>query len=150
MDDDGWAELLPPEWEILDPDDPLVRTFAQGDERVFPPFDVRDWWEHPGEEGPTTPTGVTGVRRQLILTSERVLVVSNGTTERTVAIASIGGSRLMGSSEWPIEESEAAVLVHSGGPQGSVWGCWSASRDEASRLMSIIFWFANGGRSPFG
>jgi hypothetical protein len=127
MDDDGWAELLPPEWEILDPDDPLVRTYAQlvrtyaqGDERVSPPFDVRDWWEHPGEEGPTTPTGVTGVRRQLILTSERVLVVSNGSFERTVEIHSIGESRLLKSSEWPIEDSEAAVLVHTGGPDHGV------------------------------
>jgi hypothetical protein len=150
MGDDGWAELLPPDWEVLDTDDPLARTFAQGNERVFPPFDVRDWWEHPGEQGPTTPSGLTGVPRQLIVTTERVLVVADGTVERTVAIASIGGSRTMKSSEWPIDKADRAVVVHSGRAQGSVWGCWSTSKDEAGRLMGIIFWFANGGRSPFG
>ena len=149
MSDDGWMELFPPDWEVLDPDDPLARTFGDGVERVFPPFEVRDWWEHPGEEGPTTPSGVTGVPRQLIVTTERVLVVRDGTIERTVAIASIGGSRTMKPSEWPIAETEEAVLVHSGGPEGTVWGCWSTEADEAGRLMGIIFWFANRG-GPFG
>jgi hypothetical protein len=147
MDDEsGWMRLVPPEREFLATDDPLVRDLAAGDERVFPPFAVRDWWEHPGEQGPTTDRGLVGAPRQLVVTTERCLVVSEGSIERSVAMASIGGSRLMKPSERPLEESEAAVLVHSGGPEPQV--CWSASADEAKRLMAIIFEVAGTG-GPF-
>lgn len=79
----------------LAPDDPLVRAVAQPEERVLPPLEVLDWWEHPGEEGRTTPTGLIAVPRQLVLTTQRILVLRNGAVERSVALESIGGAEII-------------------------------------------------------
>jgi hypothetical protein len=107
-------------------------------------MEVLDWWEHPGEEGRTTPTGFVGVPRQLVVTTQRILVLQDGSVERSVRMATIGGAQLMGPSEWPLEDSERAVLVHSGGDKPTVWGCWSMAAEEADILMSDIFFFAHG------
>ena len=113
----------------LAPDDPLVKAVAQrrnllrrgqSEERVLPPLDVLDWWEHPGEEGRTTPTGLVGVPRQLVVTTKRVLVLRDGSVDRR------------------------AVLVHSGGENPTVWGCWSMATEEAERLMGDIFQLSHG------
>jgi hypothetical protein len=89
-------------------DHALVRALAEPDERILPPLDVVDWWEHPGEEGRTTSTGLVGVGRQLAVTTQRLLVLRDGTIERSVALASIGGARLLGPTDFPIEDSERA------------------------------------------
>ena len=128
----------------LAPDDPLVRAVAKRKERVLPPLEVLDWWDHPGEEGRTTPTGFVGVPRQLVVTTQRVLVLRDGSVERRVAMASIGGAQIMGPSEWPLEDSERAVLVHSGGKKPTVWGCWSMATEEADVLMGDIFKLSHG------
>ncbi len=47
-------------------------------------------------------------------------------------------------SDWPLEDPERAVLVHSGGKKPKVWGCWSLATEEAARLMSDIFFFTHG------
>jgi hypothetical protein len=107
-------------------------------------MDVLDWWEHPGEEGRTTPTGLVGVPRQLVVTTQRILVLRDGSVERSVAMKSIGGAEIKEPSEWPLEDSERAVLVHSGGNKPTVWGCWSLAAEEADRLMSDIFQLAHG------
>ena len=92
---------------------------------MLPPLDVVDWWEHPAEEGRTSPTGVVGVPRQLAVTTQRLLVLRDGTIERSVALASIGGAQLLGPSDFPLEDSERAVLVRSEGeePQDTLEGC---------------------------
>jgi hypothetical protein len=117
----------------------LVRALAEPDERMLPPLDVVDWWEHPGEEGRITPSGLVGVPRQLIVTTQRLLVLRDGTIERSVALASIGGGQVLGPSEFPLEDSERAVLVRSGGEEPAVWGCWSTAEAGAHRLMDDIF-----------
>ncbi len=124
-------------------DHALVRSLAEPDERILPPLDVVDWWEHPGEEGRTTSSGLVGVGRQLAVTTQRLLVLRDGTIERSVALASIGGAQLLGPSDFPLEDSERAVLVRSGGEQPSVWGCWSTAKAEADRLMGDIFSLAH-------
>lgn len=129
---------------FLSPDDPLARVVAQPHERVLPPLDVLDWWEHPGEKGRTTATGLVGVPRQLVVTTQRVLVLRDAAVERSVVMASIGGARIMESSELPLEHSERAVLVNSGGEEPVVWGCWSTATEEAKRLMDDIFELAHG------
>jgi len=63
-------------------------------------------------------------------------------------MASIGGAQIMGPSEWPLEDSERAVLVKSHGEHPTVWGCWSTATDEANRLMNDIFFLAHG--EPLG
>ena len=107
-------------------------------------MDVLDWWEHPGEEGRTLPSGVVGVPRQLVVTTKRILVLRDGSVERSVAMASIGGAQIKEPSEWPLEDSERAVLVHSGGEQPTVWGCWSMATEEAELLMGDIFELSHG------
>ena len=132
------------EERFLSADDPLARVVAQPHERVLPPLDVLDWWEHPGEEGRTTATGLVGVPRQLVVTTQRVLVLRDGAVERSIAMASIGGARIMEPPDLPLENSERAVLVNSGGEQPTAWGCWSAATEEADRLMADIFQLAHG------
>ena len=137
----------------LAPDDPLVRAvkprnplrrWRKSQERVLPPLEVLDWWEHPGEEGRTTPTGFVAVPRQLVVTTKRILVLRDGSVERSVAMASIGGAQMKQPSEWPLEDSERAVLVHSGGKKPTVWGCWSMATAEAELLMGDIFQLSHG------
>ena len=137
---------------FLAPDDPLVRAISKrrnplrrgrSEERVLPPLEVLDWWEHPGEEGRTTPTGLVAVPRQLVITTQRILVLRDGSVERSVAMAWIGGAAIKDPSELPLEDSERAVLVHSGGEQPDVWGCWSMATEEAHGLMSDIFQLAH-------
>jgi hypothetical protein len=130
---------------FLAPDDPLVRAIARPEERVLPPLNVLDWWEHRGEDGRTTRTGLVGVPRQLVVTTRRVLVLREGSIERSVALASIGGAEVMGPPELPLQDSERAVLVKSRDEQPVVWGCWSTGTGEAQRLMDDIFVLANGG-----
>ena len=129
-------------------DHALVRALAEPDERMLPPLDVVDWWEHPGEEGRTSTTGVVGVPRQLVVTTHRLLVLREGTIERKVAMASIGGAKVLGPSDFPLEDSERAVLVRSprgsGGEEPVVWGCWSTAKADAARLSGDIFQLANG------
>jgi len=141
----GGAIAISHDERFLSRDDPLVRVVAQPDERVLPPLDVLDWWEHPDEEGKTTATGLVGVPRQLVVTTQRVLVMRDGAVERSIAMASIGGAKTMGPSDLPLEDSERAVLVDSGGENAVVWGCWSAATEEARRLMGDIFALAHGG-----
>jgi hypothetical protein len=125
-------------------DHALARALAESEERMLPPLDVVDWWEHPGEEGRTSPTGVVGVPRQLAVTTQRLLVLRDGTIERSVALASIGGAELLGPSDFPLEDSERAVLVRSGGEEPVAWGCWSTEKADADRLMGDIFSLAHG------
>jgi hypothetical protein len=125
-------------------DHALIRNLAGPDERMLPPLDVVDWWEHPGEDGRTTPSGLVGVGRQLAVTTQRLLVLRDGAIERSVALASIGGAQLLGPSDFPLEDSERAVLVRSGGEQPAVWGCWSTAKADAHQLMDDIFSFAHG------
>lgn len=120
-------------------DHALVRALAEPDEQMLPPLDVVDWWEHPGEEGRITPSGLVGVPRQLVVTTQRLLILRDGTIERSVALASIGGGQVLGPSEFPLEDSERAVLVRSGGEEPAVWGCWSTAEGDAHRLMDDIF-----------
>lgn len=125
-------------------DHALARALAENDERMLPPLDVVDWWEHPGEKGRTSPTGVVGVPRQLVVTTRRLLVLREGTIERSVALASIGGAQVLGPSDFPLEDSERAVLVQSGGEEPVAWGCWSTAKADVDRLMADIFILANG------
>ena len=129
---------------FLPPDHALVRALALPEERMLPPLDVLDWWEHPAEEGRTTPTGLVGVARQLVVTTQRLLVLRDGTIERSVALASIGGTQPVGPPDFPLENSERGFLVHSGGDKPVVWGCWSTATEEARRLMDDIFLLAHG------
>lgn len=138
----------------LEPDDPLVRALAKrrnplrrsgrSQERVLPPLDVLDWWEHPGEGGRTLPTGLVGVPRQLVVTTKRILVLRDGSVERSVAMASIGGAEIMEPPQLPLEDSELAVLVKAYGEPPVVLGCWSAAAEEAHRLMGDIFQLSHG------
>jgi hypothetical protein len=107
-------------------------------------MEVLDWWEHPGEEGRTTPSGLVAVPRQLVVTTQRILVLRDGSVERSVDMASIGGAAMKEPSEWPLEDSERAVLVHSGGDRPTAWGCWSMATEDAERLMVDIFQLAHG------
>ena len=129
---------------FLADDHALVRALAEADEQMLPPLDVLDWWEHQGEEGRPSPTGLVGVPRQLAVTTQRILVLRDGTIERSVALASIGGAQLLEPSDFPLEESERAVLVRSGGDEPVVWGCWSMPEADASSLMGDIFSPAHG------
>jgi hypothetical protein len=106
-------------------------------------LDVLDWWEHPGEEGRTTSTGLVAVPRQLVVTSQRILVLRDGSVERSVAMESIGGADMKGPSDGLLD-SERAVLVHSGGKKPTVWGCWSMATEEAELLMGDIFQLSHG------
>jgi hypothetical protein len=124
-------------------DHALVRNLGEPDERMLAPLDVVDWWEHPGEEGRTSPTGLVGVGRQLVVTTQRLLVLRDGTIERSVALASIGGAQLLGPSDFPLEDSERAVLVRSGDEEPVVWGCWSTAKANADLLMADIFSLAH-------
>jgi hypothetical protein len=81
----------------------------------------------------------------LVVTTRRVLVLREGSIERSVALASIGGAEVMGPPELPLQDSERAVLVKSRDEQPVVWGCWSTGTGEAQRLMDDIFVLANGG-----
>ena len=125
-------------------DHALVRNLGEPGERMLAPLDVVDWWEHPGEEGRTSPTGLVGVGRQLVVTTQRLLVLRDGTIERSVALASIGGAQLLGPSDFPLEDSERAVLVRSGDEEPVVWGCWSTAKAHADLLMADIFSLAHG------
>jgi hypothetical protein len=129
---------------FLAADHPLARALAEADERMLPPLDVVDWWEHPGEEGRMSPTGVVGVPRQLVVTTRRLLVLREGNIERSVALASIGGAQVLGPSDFPLEDSERAVLVRSRGEEPVAWGCWSTAKAAVDRLMGDIFSLANG------
>ena len=129
---------------FLGPEDPLVAGLAESGERMLPPLDVLDWWEHPGEEGRTAPTGLVGVPRKLVVTTERILVIRDGLIERTVAVRSIGGAERRDPSQWPwLEEADRAVFVHSHDDPPVVWGCWSLTTAEADQLMSDIFQLAH-------
>jgi hypothetical protein len=138
------AQSMSGDDRYLAPDDPLVRAVAQPEERVLPPLEVLDWWEHPGEDGRTTATGLVAVPRQLVVTTQRILVLRDGSIERSVAMASIGGAHMKEPSEWPLEDSERAVLVHSGGKKPTVSGCWSMATEEAELLMGDIFQLSHG------
>jgi hypothetical protein len=125
-------------------DHALIRNLAESDERMLSPLDVVDWWEHPGEVGRRGPNDLVGVGRQLAVTTQRLLVLQDGSIERSVALASIGGAEMLGPSDFPLEDSERAVLVRSGGEQPVVWGCWSMANADANQLMDDIFCLANG------
>jgi hypothetical protein len=124
-------------------DHALARALAGPDERMLPPMDVVDWWEHPGEKGRTSPTG-SSEPRQLVVTTHRLLVLREGTIERSVALASVGGAQVLGPSDFPLEDSEQAVLVWSGGEEPVAWGCWSTAKADADRSMGDIFSPAHG------
>lgn len=129
---------------FLAPDHALVRALAEPEEQVLSPLAVVDWWEHSGEEGRTSTTGLVGVPRQLAVTTQRILILRDGAIERSVALASIGGAQLLGPSDFPLEDSERAVLVRSGDNEPVVWGCWSTAAAEAHRLMDDIFSLSHG------
>jgi hypothetical protein len=149
-----WSELVPPnrggEARWLAPDHPVVLAFAQAEERLLPPIDVTDWWDHPGERGRTTQTGLVGVPRQLLVTSQRLAVLRGDTVERNVAMASIGGAEVKGPPHpyLQLQDGERAVLVTSGGEHPTVWGCWSMPSEDAKGLMTDIFELAHGGPLP--
>lgn len=147
-------ELIPPnregEAKWLAPDHPVVRAFARSEERLLPPIEVVDWWEHPDETGRTTPTGLVGVPRQLLVTSQRLAVLRGDSVERSVAMASIGGAEIKGPRHpyLQLEDGERAVPVTSGGERPTVWGCWSMATEDAKGLMTDIFELSHGGPLP--
>jgi hypothetical protein len=98
----------------------------------------------PGREGEDEPYRVVGVPRQLVVTTHRLLVLREGAIERSVALASVGGAQVLGPSDFPLEDSERAVLVWSGGEEPVAWGCWSRAKADADRLVGDIFSPAHG------
>lgn len=61
-----------------------------------------------------------------------------------MALASIGGAQVLEPSDFPLEDSERATLLRSGGEEPVAWGCWSTAKADADRLMGDIFSLANG------
>ena len=55
-----------------------------------------------------------------------------------------GGAQVLQPSDFPLEDSERAVLVRSGGEEPVAWGCWSTAEADASRLMNEIFSLVHG------
>ena len=97
----------------------------------------------PGREGEDEPyRGCRG--SQAIGRNDPSAPGSKGTIERSVAMASVGGAQVLGPSDFPLEDSERAVLVRSGGEEPVAWGCWSTAKADADRLMGDIFSLANG------
>jgi hypothetical protein len=142
----GWDVLEPPKTgPFLPSDDPLVKALGQPGERVFPALDVIDWWEHPDSEARRIPTGIAGAPRQLVITTRRIIVMKDGSVERSFPIRAITGAELVDPLDGQNKGSEKAVMVRSRqGEDVQVLGMWSTTPDLASRLMDSIFKFSHG------
>jgi hypothetical protein len=141
-----WQELRMPESRpFLPSDDPIVQAVGQPGERFLPPVDVVDWWEHSDPEARLSSTGIAGARRQLIITTERVIVMKEGSLERSFPIRAIAGAELRDPLDGRNKGSEKAVLVKSAsGEQAQVLGMWSMTPEEAHDVMNSIFKFSHG------
>lgn len=142
----GWEVLEPPRTgEFLPPDDPIVRALGRPGERFLPPVDVVDWWEHSDPEARVSSTGIAGAQRQLIITTERIIVMKDASVERSFPIRAIGGADLRDSLDGQNRGSEKAVLVKShDGQEARVAGMWSMTPEDASLVMNSIFRFSHG------
>jgi hypothetical protein len=129
---------------FLSPDDPLVRSLAEPGERFLPPLDVIDWWEHPDSHARISPTGLAGVERQLIITTNRIIVMNEGSIERRIPIRAIGGAEKRDPPDGANQDSEQAVLVKSGIKKDTALGMWSLPSEQADKLMGDIFNLAHG------
>lgn len=124
---------------FLPPDHPLVRSLAESGERFLPPVEVVDWWEHSDSQARISPTGIAGVERQLIITTNRIIVMNEGSIERSIPIRAIGGAEKRDPPDGANQDSERAVLVKSGTQKDTALGMWSVSSEQADKLMSDIF-----------
>lgn len=145
----GWEVLEPPRTgEFLPPDDPIVRALGRPGERFLSALDVVDWWEHSDPEARRIPTGIAGVPRQLVITTERIIVMKDGSVERSLPIRAIGGAELRDPLDGQNRGSEKAVLVKShDGQETRVAGMWSMTPEDASLVMNRIFKFSHNGLS---
>jgi len=107
--------------------------------------DVVDWWEHSDPEARLSPTGIAGAQRQLIITTARVIVMKDGSLDRSLPIKAVAGAELRDPLDGRNEGSEKAVLVKSpSGEQEQVLGMWSMAPEQAHDVMNSIFKFSHG------
>jgi hypothetical protein len=141
-----WQEVVMPESQpFLPSDDPIVQALGQPGERFLPPVDVVDWWEHSDPEARLSPTGIAGAQRQLIITTARVIVMKDGSLDRSFPIKAVAGAELRDPLDGRNEGSEKAVLVKSpSGEQEQVLGMWSMAPEQAHDVMNSIFKFSHG------
>jgi hypothetical protein len=141
-----WQELTMPESRpFLPSDDPIAQALGHPGERFLPPVDVVDWWEHSDPDARLSPTGIAGVQRQLFITTERIIVMKDGSIERSFPVRAVAGAELRDPLDGRSEGSEKAVLVKSAsGEEAQVLGMWSMTPEQAHDVMNSIFKFSHG------
>jgi hypothetical protein len=121
-----WQEVVMPESQpFLPSDDPIVQALGQSGERFLPPVDVVDWWEHSDPEARLSPSGIAGAQRQLIITTARVIVMKDGSLERSFPIRWMAGTKVPRRPFW----SNRRVV---GKSKYSGCGLWHLSRHTTS------------------